>query len=94
MIRSPATAVATTRAGFGSVTIASAGARDTAGVKEAVADDTDHGGDRNQRREPRYDHHQPYAGGEARRGSIALGGRRRVAVGTGLLPFALRFSGG
>ena len=65
----------------------------TAGVKETVADDTDHGGDRNQRRETRYDHHQPHAGGEARRGSIALGRRRSVAVGTRLLPFALRFSG-
>ena len=65
----------------------------TAGVKETVADDADHGRDRDQRRKPRYDHQQPHTGGEARRGSIALGRRRGIAVGTRLLPFALRFSG-
>jgi hypothetical protein len=65
-----------------------------AGVKQAIADDAGHGGDRNERREPRYDHHQPHAGGKARRGSIAFGRRRSAVIGTGLLPFALRFSGG
>ncbi len=81
-MRSPATAVAMTRAGFRQRDdrFGRRGAN-TAGVENAVADDADHGGDRNQRREPRYDHHQPHARGEARRGGIGLGRRRVAAIG-------------